>query len=202
MTPAGHKGNIMRIKVMLAKVKSCALVGLEGATVEVEVDISPGLPVFTIVGLPDAAVQEARERVRAAIKNSGFTFPLKRIVVNLAPADLKKAGPSYDLPIAVGIMQSRGVIKRDFNGKYLIVGELSLSGNVKPVKGAILVATKAREAGIKNLILPKKNLAEVYELQGLNAYGVETLDETIRFLNGEIDIRPENDNNLKKVKNV
>jgi len=99
---------------MLAKVISCAVVGLEGAIVEVEVDISPGLPSFTIVGLPDTAVQEAKERVRAAIRNSGCTFPTKRIVVNLAPANLKKAGPAYDLPIAVGILLSSEQISADF----------------------------------------------------------------------------------------
>lgn len=100
---------------MLAKVISCAVIGLEGAIVEVEVDISPGLPAFTIVGLPDTAVQEARERVRAAIRNSGCTFPIKRITVNLAPAHLKKAGPAYDLPIAIGILLSSGQIATDFS---------------------------------------------------------------------------------------
>ena len=98
---------------MLAKVTSCALLGLDGAIVEVEVDISPGLPAFTIVGLPDAAVQETKERVRAAIKNSGFVFPMKRIIVNLAPADLKKAGPAYDLPIAIGILLSSEQLQAD-----------------------------------------------------------------------------------------
>ena len=103
---------------MLAKVITCAIVGLEGAIVEVEVDISPGLPSFTIVGLPDTAVQEARERVRAAIRNSGCTFPMKRITVNLAPADLKKAGPAYDLPIAVGILLSSEQVSADVSQDY------------------------------------------------------------------------------------
>src|SRR3990172_3073775 len=110
---------------MLAKVISCAIVGLEGAIVEVEADISPGLPSFTVVGLPDAAVQEARERVRAAIRNSGFTFPMKRIVVNLAPADLKKAGPAYDLPIALGVLLSSEQVSADIS-PTLLLGELSL----------------------------------------------------------------------------
>ena len=108
---------------MLAKVRSCAVIGLEGVIIEVEVDISPGLPAFTIVGLPDAAVQEARERVRAAIRNSGVTFPTKRITVNLAPADLKKAGPAYDLPIAIGILLSSEQISAELNG-CILLGEL------------------------------------------------------------------------------
>src|SRR4030066_830854 len=112
---------------MLAKVMSCAVIGLEGAIVEVEVDISPGLPSFTIVGLPDISVQEAKERVRAAIRNSGCTFPVKRITVNLAPAHLKKAGPAYDLPIAVGILLSSEQISADFS-RILFLGELSLDG--------------------------------------------------------------------------
>jgi len=115
---------------MLAKVMSCATIGLEGAIVEVEADISPGLPVFTVVGLPDAAVQEARERVRSAIRNSGCTFPMKRIVVNLAPADLKKAGPAYDLPIAVGILLSSEQVFADVS-RSVIIGELSLDGGLR-----------------------------------------------------------------------
>ena len=115
---------------MLAKVISCALVGLEGAIVEVEVDISPGLPSFTIVGLPDAAVQEARERVRAAVRNSGYVFPMRRIIVNLAPADLKKAGPAYDLPIAAGILLSSEQLSADVSGT-LFLGELSLDGSLR-----------------------------------------------------------------------
>ena len=115
---------------MLAKVTSCAVVGLEGAIVEVEADISPGLPSFTIVGLPDAAVQEAKERVRAAIRNSGFSFPMRRIVVNLAPASLKKAGPAYDLPIAVGILLSSEQVQADVS-RAILIGELSLDGGLR-----------------------------------------------------------------------
>ena len=118
---------------MLAKVTSCAVVGLEGALVEVEVDISPGLPSFTIVGLPDAAVQESKERVRAAIRNSGCQFPMRRITVNLAPADLRKAGPAYDLPIAVGILISSEQVKADITN-IMFLGELSLDGSVRHVR--------------------------------------------------------------------
>src|SRR3989304_3428463 len=119
---------------MLAKVKTGAIVGLDGAMVEVEVDISPGLPNFFIVGLPDAAVQEAKERVRAAIRNSGNAFPMKRIVVNLAPADLKKAGPAYDLPIAVGILLSSEQVSAGV-ADTMFLGELSLDGGLRHTNG-------------------------------------------------------------------
>ncbi len=129
---------------MLAKVKTAAVVGLEGHPVDVEVDISSGLPAMTIVGLPDAAVQEARERVRAAIRNSGFNFPMKRIVVNLAPADLKKAGPSYDLPIAVGILLSSEQVSAD-SSRAIFLGELSLDGSLRHTRGILPMVALARE---------------------------------------------------------
>jgi len=138
---------------MLAKVTSCAVVGLAGAIIEVEVDISPGLPSFTIVGLPDAAVQEARERVRAAVRHSGCTFPNKRIVVNLAPASLKKAGPAYDLPIAVGVLLSSEQIQADVS-QTVIIGELSLDGSVRHTNGVLPMAALAREKGFNRLIVP------------------------------------------------
>ena len=122
---------------MLAKALTCAIVGLEGAVVEAEVDISPGLPAFNIVGLPDTAVQEARERVRAAIRNSGFDFPMRRITVNLAPADLKKAGPSYDLSIAIGILCSSGQVTADVS-KTVFLGELSLDGGIRHTKEPLI----------------------------------------------------------------
>ena len=140
---------------MLAKVLSCALVGLEGALVEVEVDISRGLPSFTIVGLPDAAVQESKERVRAAIKNSGYAFPMKRIVVNLAPADLKKAGPSYDLPIAVGILLSSTQLAADVS-QSLFLGELSLDGSLRHTNGILPMVDLAHQKGLDNIIVPNR----------------------------------------------
>src|SRR5216117_4310293 len=123
---------------MLAKVQSCAVIGLEGALVEVEVDISNGLAAFNIVGLPDAAINESRERVRSAIKNSGCLFPYKRITVNLAPADLRKEGPAYDLPIAIGILMASGQINLDEQvSEYLYLGELSLDGGVRHTNGIL-----------------------------------------------------------------
>src|SRR4030043_511243 len=136
---------------MVAKVISCAVVGLEGAIVEVEVDISPGLPSFTVVGLPDTAVQEARERVRAAIRNSGCTFPMKRIVVNLAPADLKKAGPAYDLPIALGILLSSEQVAADLS-KTILLGELSLDGGLRHTSGVLPMVALAYGQGFSDII--------------------------------------------------
>ena len=135
---------------MLARVTSCALIGLEGTIVTVEVDISPGLPAFTLVGLPDTAVQEARERVRAAIKNSGFAFPTKRIVVNLAPADLKKAGPAYDLPMAVGILLSSEQVDAELSG-CLLLGELSLDGSLRHTNGILPMVALAHRGASKAL---------------------------------------------------
>jgi len=171
---------------MLAKVKSCALVGLEGATVEVEVDISPGLPVFTIVGLPDAAVQEAKERVRAAIKNSGFTFPLKRIVVNLAPADLKKAGPSYDLPIAVGILLSSEQLQAD-TSKSLFLGELSLDGSLRHTNGILPMVALAHQKGLDNIIVPERDAREAFLVEGAGIIAFASLAQLAGYLRGEIE---------------
>ena len=170
---------------MLAKVTSCALVGLEGATVEVEVDISPGLPVFTIVGLPDAAVQEARERVRAAIRNSGFNFPLKRIVVNLAPADLKKAGPSYDLPIAVGILLSSEQLQADVS-QSLFLGELSLDGSLRHTNGVLPMVALAHQNGLSNIIVPDTDAREASLVEGTSIMPFTSLAQLASYLRGEI----------------
>ncbi|GAI38042.1 unnamed protein product, partial [marine sediment metagenome] len=150
---------------MLAKVITCAVVGLEGAIVEVEVDISPGLPVFTIVGLPDTAVQEARERVRAAIRNSGCAFPMKRIVVNLAPAHLKKAGPAYDLPIAVGILLSSEQVSADVS-QTILLGELSLDGSLRHTNGILPMVALAHQEKISTLIVPDIDAREASLIEG------------------------------------
>ena len=144
---------------MLAKARSCAVIGLEGAIVEVETDISPGLPSFTIVGLPDTAVQESRERVRAAIRNSGYEFPMKRITVNLAPADLKKECPAYDLPIAVGILLSSGQMEADVSDT-LFLGELSLEGSVRHTQGVLPMVALARNKGLSTVFVPESDRAE------------------------------------------
>lgn len=169
---------------MLAKVLSCAVVGLEGAIVEVEVDISAGLPAFTIVGLPDTAVQEARERVRAAIKNSGLTFPMKRITVNLAPADLKKEGPAYDLPMAVGILLSSEQVFADAS-RMLFLGELSLDGSLRHTHGILPMVALAKESGFNTAFIPASDAREASLVQGLNTIPLKSLAELASHLRGE-----------------
>jgi magnesium chelatase family protein len=173
---------------MLAQVKTCAIVGLEGAIVEVEVDISPGLPSFTIVGLPDAAVQEARERVRTAIKNSGFAFPMKRIVVNLAPADLKKAGPAYDLPIAVGILLSSELVSADVSSTILL-GELSLDGSLRHTNGILPMVALACQEKVPSAIVPEIDAQEASLIEGTKIIPVTSLPPAGQLLPGG-DTRP------------
>jgi magnesium chelatase family protein len=182
---------------MLAKARSCAVVGLEGALVEVEVDIAHGLPSFAIVGLPDAAVNEAKERVRAAIKNSGAIFPLKRIIVNLAPADLRKAGPAYDLPIAVGIllateqiapMTATGPIA-EIEGA-LFLGELSLDGGLRHTHGILPMVALARERGVQAVFVPAVDAAEAGLVEGVDIYPVHTLAQLAAHLRGDERITP------------
>jgi magnesium chelatase family protein len=170
---------------MLASVRSGAIVGLDGAIVEVEVDISPGLPNFTIVGLPDTAVQEARERVRAAIRNSGSTFPMRRIVVNLAPADLKKAGPAYDLPIAVGILLSSEQVSADLSD-IMLLGELSLDGSLRHTNGVLPMVALAREEGISTVILPEIDAGEASLIEGMKIIPVKSLNQFVSYLRGDI----------------
>jgi len=172
---------------MLAKVLSCAVVGLEGAIVEVEVDISSGLPSFTIVGLPDTAVQEARERVRAAIRNSGCIFPTKRITVNLAPADLKKAGPAYDLPIAIGILLSSGQIYADVS-EMLFLGELSLDGSLRCTHGILPMVALAQEKALPQVFVPADDANEASLVDGIKVIPSTSLAQLVSHLRGEISI--------------
>ena len=151
---------------MLAKSQTCAVVGLDGFIVQVEVDISNGLPAFNVVGLPDTAVQEARERVRAALRNSGCQFPMRRITVNLAPADLKKAGPAYDLPIAVGILLSSGQIDLP-DEPSLFLGELSLDGSLRHTNGVLPMVSVAREQGFSAVYVPTADAAEAALVEGI-----------------------------------
>ncbi|MFQ5442451.1 MAG: YifB family Mg chelatase-like AAA ATPase [Thermodesulfobacteriota bacterium] len=176
---------------MLAKVLSSATLGIDAYPVEVEVDISRGLPAFSTVGLPDNAVKESKDRVKSAIKNSGYTFPVRRITVNLAPADIKKEGTAFDLPVAVGILMATGVVKSEDLSDYLLVGELSLDGRLRPVRGALSVALCARSRG-KKLILPLENAKEaaLVEGEGAEVYGVESLSGLVEFLNGATEIEP------------
>lgn len=172
---------------MLAKLRSCALIGLYGDIVEVEVDIYPGLPAFNIVGLPDAAVQESKERVRSAIRNSGYTFPIKRIVVNLAPADVKKAGPAYDLSIALAILLSSEQITADTSNTILL-GELSLDGSLRHTNGILPMVALARRHGLSKVIIPCCDAEEASLVEDIDIIPVESLSQLISYLGGDIDI--------------
>ncbi|QTL98443.1 YifB family Mg chelatase-like AAA ATPase [Iocasia frigidifontis] len=168
---------------MYAGVKSATIMGVDGFIVQVEVDLARGLPAFDIVGLPDTAVRESRERVRAAVKNSGYRFPGSRITINLAPGDLKKAGSHYDLAIAVGILAAEGIISTQRIGDYLITGELSLTGEVRKVKGVLPMALQARGEGLKGLIIPEENQSEGLIVEGLEIISAAHLNDVIDYFN-------------------
>lgn len=175
---------------MLARVYSCAVIGLDGVLVEVEVDTGPGLPGMVIVGLPDTAVQESRERVQSAIKNTGLLFPRKRVTVNLAPASVRKEGPAYDLPIALGVLAASEQIPVEAFEGSLVIGELSLDGSVRHVRGVLPMAAVAREQGISRVFVPKADAAEAALLPNLEVIPVESLAELVAHLKHTISIPP------------
>jgi len=175
---------------VLARVLSASTYGIEAYVVEVEVDLALGTPLFTTVGLPEGAVRESKDRVQAAIKNSGFKFPLRRITVNLAPADIKKEGAAFDLPIALGILAAHGEVPPLPLREYIMLGELSLDGSLRPVKGVISVALDCRQRGIKGLILPRANVGEAAVVGGINALPADSLAEVVDFLRGTREIVP------------
>ncbi len=175
---------------MLAKVLSATVVGIDAILVDVEVDIAQGLPQFATVGLPDGAVKESKDRVKAALKNSGYEFPQRRITANLAPADLKKEGSAFDLPISIGILAATGIITGERVSRYILLGELSLDGSLKPVRGALPVAVTARQAGLSGLILPVENAAEAAVVEGIDVVPAATLAEVVQFLRAEVELAP------------
>jgi len=175
---------------MLARITSGALLGIDAYPVEVEVDIAQGLPQFATVGLPEGAVKESKDRVKSAIKNSGYEFPARRITINLAPADIKKDGAAFDLPMAVGLLSATGIIKNGNAGRYVLLGELSLDGRIKPVRGALPVAVAARDWDVDGLILPRENAAEGAIAAGPPVYAAEDLGQVVDFLNREQDLQP------------
>ena len=176
---------------MLARVFSCAVIGLEGVVVEVEVDISDGLPAVIIVGLPDAAVQESRERVQSAIKNTGMYFPRKRLTVNLAPASVRKEGPAYDLPIALGALIASGQLPNKCVEGSLVVGELSLDGSVRHVRGVLPMAALAREQGFQRIFTPLTDAPEAALIPDLQVFPVPTLTALVAHLTGALPIAPQ-----------
>jgi len=168
---------------MLACVRSAAVFGIDASLVQVEVDVSLGLPSFQMVGLPDASVRESRDRVRAAVRNSGFEFPIRRVTVNLAPADLRKAGSAFDLPIAIGLLAAVGHVKRRDVDDPLILGELSLDGAIQPARGVLPIAAAARHHRYRGLLLPHLNSAEAAVVDGLDLYPVRSLSDAVAALN-------------------
>jgi magnesium chelatase family protein len=172
---------------VLAKVQSGAVLGIDAYIVKVELDISEGLPSFNTVGLPDIAIKEARDRVAAAIKNSAFIYPIKRITANLAPADIRKEGSAFDLPLAIAVLAATGQVSMAVLDKYAILGELSMDGSVRPVKGALPIAVGVRDSNIQGLILPQDNVKEAAVVDGIEVYPVKNLRQTVDVLNGEGD---------------
>ena len=176
---------------MLATVLSSAMLGIDAYIVKVEVDVAGGLPYFSTVGLPDSAIKESRDRVTAAIKNSGFYFPQTRITANLAPADIRKAGSAFDLPIAIGLMAATNQIVPTRLENAIVLGELALDGSIRGIQGALPIAIAAKENGIQDLILPTENAKEAAIVEDVNVYPVASLAEAAAFLNVEKEISPE-----------
>ena len=175
---------------MLSKIKTCVLYGLEGYEVDVETDLSGGLPNFNIVGLPDISIKESKERVRSAVKNCGFGFPVSRITVNLAPANLKKEGSQIDLPIAVGILSATKAIQRKVDEKTFIIGELSLDGKINAIDGALPMVISMRNNNFKKAIVPEYNKEECGAIEGIEIIPVENITKVVDYLNGKISIAP------------
>ncbi len=186
---------------MFSKVLSSTLIGIDGFKIIVEVDISQGLPSFDIVGLPDSAVKESKDRVRTAIKNSNITMPVKRITINLAPANIRKEGPAFDLPIAVGILACIDIIKQDSFENTMIIGELSLDGSIKSVNGVLPMVHTGKELGIKKYIVPYDNIEEAGLVSNVDIVGIKNLSELIDHLNGVKQVKPINININNLLKN-
>lgn len=186
---------------MLSIINSSALIGIEGIIVEVEIDISNGIPSFNIVGLAGTSIKESRERVKSAILNSGYKFPNSRIVVNLSPADMKKKGAYFDLPISIGILRKFIKVSDEYLDESLFIGELSLDGKLKKVKGILSLVINAKNKGIKRVFLPKENEIEALFVKEIDIIPVKTLKECIRFINKEIEIKREKSKNIKNKEN-
>ncbi len=174
----------------VCRIRSLSLFGIDALPVEVEVDVGAGLPGFSIVGLPDTAVQEARERVRVAISNSGYKFPTKKVIVNLAPASLRKEGPAFDLPIALAVLAASGAVRAEGLEEMGIVGELSLDGGLRGVRGALSMAEGAKKEGLGALILPEQNASEAASIGGPGVYGIRSLEEAVGLITGRKDVAP------------
>ena len=175
---------------MIAKVSSCSVTGIDGFIVEVEADISGGLPLFNMVGLPEVSVRESKDRVRTAIKNSGYAFPMDRVVVNLAPADVKKEGTGLDLPVALAILAASGTVPPDHLKSYLFSGELSLDGEIKSIKGVLPYTLTAKEKGFKGIFIPVENADEAALVDGIEVMPVRHLSQIVDYFSGFSDLKP------------
>ena len=186
---------------MIEKVIGCALVGIEGQKVEVEVNISRGAK-FLLVGLPDNAVKESHFRILAALKNNGYKIPVKEIIINLAPADLKKEGSSYDLPIAIGILCASEQLKPGLFKDFIVMGELSLDGKLRPVKGVLSMTIKAKQMGMKGIVVPQENANEARLVKGIKIVGAYNLKELIQHFQGTKEILNKKEMAVIKIKKV
>ncbi|MFA6142186.1 MAG: YifB family Mg chelatase-like AAA ATPase [Candidatus Omnitrophota bacterium] len=175
---------------MVAKIYSACVIGIDACEVTVEMDTAGGLPGINIIGLPDTAIRESRDRIKAAIKNSGFPFPTRKITINLAPADIKKEGASFDLPIALSVLLSEGSIERESLNDYIFCAELSLDGRLKPIKGALPIAMALKKLGKNKFVLPLENAKEASVVKGVEIYPVVTLKDVVNFINKKITIKP------------
>lgn len=174
---------------MLVKTFGCAIQGISATVITIEVNVDQGIQ-FSMVGLPDNAVKESHQRIEAALRNIGYKFPRQKIIINMAPADIRKEGSSYDLPIAVGLLAASEQLVTDVLDKYIIMGELSLDGSLQPIKGALPIAIEARDNGFKGFILPAVNAREAAIVNDLDVYGVDTLNDVIQFLEGSLQLEP------------
>jgi len=175
---------------MLARVWSGALIGIDAVMVDVEVDMTVGLPYFNVVGLPDGAVKESKVRVISALKNSGFELPHKRVTVNLAPADLKKEGAAFELPVALGVLSAARQLEQDALRPYVFAGELSLDGAVKPIRGVLSLAIAARDRGFRGVVVPVGNAPEAALVDRIEVIAIQTLKQAVDHLKGEAPLKP------------
>ena len=171
---------------MLSKVYSSSTYGIDAYLIEVETNVEKQIPSFIIVGLPDNAVKESRERVTAAIRNSGIEFQIRKITVNLAPADIKKEGSSFDLPIAIGLLAATEIVSNELLPDTVILGELSLDGQLRAIKGALPIAVEAKKKNMKRILLPQESAGEASIVDGIDVFGFESLTDVIAFLNGDL----------------
>ena len=185
---------------MIAKSLSCTVIGIDAYKVDVEVDIAEGLPAFNIIGLPDTAIRESKDRIKFAIKNSGYRFPKGKITVNLAPANIRKEGSGFDLPISLSLLCALGIIAQDRLLEFAISGELSLDGQLKGIKGALPMSIGLKEKNVEKLIFPRKNLIEVSNVNGIKIYAFENMNDVVDFLNNKLEMEPQNKNTQLKIK--